>query len=213
MKITTKTTILLTTALFVSSAVFAQPQDDNGGFLKDLRRQFFGERKEERKEFRDDMKDAREELKKEIKERRDWMASTTATGTAPAPWKDFRKEVKDVRKDFIQDRKEDVKKFIGAGFLQNATATAILAQKLGTTTAALQQMAASGTLHTFMKTKVGSDDINKFIPKSILGATNVAWATNTPIVVTLTQGTTTFSTTTLPKVDGWRGFFQRFFGR
>jgi hypothetical protein len=233
MKTISKTSILLATTFIVAGTLSAQAEatDDRGGLWKRLfgerreeRKEFREERKDDRQEFRQDVKGAREDLKQGIKERRDFMASTTATGTVPTPWKDFRKEIKEVKKDFIKDRKEDIKnfkeekredirKFIGAGFLQNATATAMLAQKLGTTTAALQQMAVSGTLHTFMKTKVGSDDINKFIPRNILGTTTLNWATNTPITFTITQGTTTISTTTLPKVSGWKGFLNRWFGR
>jgi hypothetical protein len=233
MKITTKTSLLLATTLFVASATFAQAQGNQGrgGFFENLRNQIFGERQQERqnfaddrkedsKDFRNDMNDARENLRKGIQERRDFMASTTASGTTPTPWKDFRNEVKDAKKDFIQerkgdmknfkeDRKEDMKKFVGAGFLQNATATANLATKLGTTTAALQQMAASGTLQAFINNKLPKVEADK-IMRPIFGTSTPIFATNTPVTVTITQGNTVVSTTTNA---GFWGFLNRFFGR
>jgi hypothetical protein len=234
MKTFSRASLFLGVSILATSSIFAQATST--GMFGDLKRQFFGERKEDRKDFRQErkedfkdmkaeMKDAREDLRKGIQERRNFITSTTASTTASGttPWKDFRKDVKDIRKDFITDRKEDVKNFkedkmkdlqiFGAGLLQNATVTNLLAQKLGTTTSALLQMNASGTLQAFINSKVTKGEMEKFLPKNLFGTTTKMFATNTPVTLTITQGTTTFSTTTLPLVGGFKGFFQRFFGR
>jgi gas vesicle protein len=223
---TAKTTLLI--GAFAAIATFASAKD-GGDDRKEIMQDFRDDRREDRKDLREDFKQSRENLKEGVKMKRDFMfASTTATGTSTTtPWRDFKRDIKEMKKDFKQERKEDKKEMkdemkdfkdkLSLGFgaitsatlLQNATITKLIADKLGISTTSLQAQIASGTSLQMLlqKASITKDQVKALLPKPV--SPIKLFATNTPITITLTQGTTTFSTTT--KAGVW-GFMKNFFG-
>ncbi len=169
MKISKTITTLALSSLLLTSATFAQEANQPGQPPQGrpgMRQEFRQERREDIKEIRGEVIESKKEFREGVKDLRAWkQASTTATGTRPTPFKDLRQDMRDARKDFMQDRREDM----GRGPKPlNATATAAIAAKLGITAEALQAQLASGTkLKELVKDKITPEEMKNIMPPRV----------------------------------------------
>lgn len=163
-------TTLAMTSLIAISITYAHAEDTGrppaGGPRGEFRKEIREERKEIREEFRENRKEAVGEFREGMKERREWnMASGTATGTKPTPWKNLKEDMKDMRKDFRDDMRnlrDDMRAKMPP---MSATATAAIATKLGISVDVLNAQLASGTkLKEIIKDKITPEQMREILP-------------------------------------------------